>query len=174
MEKNFTTFLYNETKYYHKEVDNHPFTDLIMTDKEAGNIYINFNKICILHLQKTLNLNNKILQEKLYKEINVDEIDLYNNDNLKKLLKLCEEYPFEHLYLFILGIIKGGNILKKYISEEHHNFLTFNNSKELSIEFKNYINDNVNDEYKKNFIEIVKNTYEIIKLCFDDFYLMRQ
>lgn len=70
--------------------------------------------------------------------------------------------------MFLLGLISGGNILKKYIDVKYHDFLTFENPKELCIEFKKYLNENVIDEEK--FINIVKNSYKLIKLCFDEFY----
>jgi len=167
MTNSFCKKLYFNTKEEHSQIDKHPFTELIKTNKEAGNLYINFNKICIYQIQKCN--QHSTLQTKLYKTFNLPE--LYISDNLSKLIVLCNKYPLEHQYMFILGLISGGNILKKYIDEKHHEFLTFENPHELTKEFKLYL-DNliITDTQQETFINIVKESYKLIKLIFDKFY----
>ena len=72
--------------------------------------------------------------------------------------------------MFKLGLIKGVNILKKYIHPEHHYFLTFINPIILCNDFKHYLNTNVNQSEQELFIKHVNDTYNLIKLCFDDFF----
>ena len=165
----FTKRLYEETKDLHLQVDRHPFVDLMRTEIDAGNIYINFNKICIYEMQKTIKINDNSLENKLHRSI--EQPEMFITDSLASLLSSCKKFPLEHCYLFILGLLKGGHILKKYISPEHYSFLTFDNSRELADEFKNYIDNFVTDENDQNkFIDNVKNSYKLIKLVFDDFY----
>ena len=47
MSMSFTNRLYAETKDSHTQVDRHPFVSMIRTNKLAGEMYVNFNKICI-------------------------------------------------------------------------------------------------------------------------------
>lgn len=163
----FCKRLYSETKEYHKQVDNHLFIELVRNDIKAGDIYIEFNKKCISVTQQYLCIN-KLLQNKLHREIQT-----FNNltFNEIQLIKKCKEFPLEHEYLFKLGILSGGNLLKKTkgISETHYDFLTFDNSKQLVNEFKEYINYNVIN--KNDFIENVKNSYKLIKIIFDEYLL---
>lgn len=119
---NFTDLLFLETKEYHKQVDKHHFTYLIKHNKNAGDLYINFNKLCIYNLFKTLEIKDTNLYNKLDKKFIIPEMKI--SDNFNTLLLKCKTFPLEHCYMFILGIISGGNILKKYISNEHHKFLT--------------------------------------------------
>ena len=169
----FTERLYSETKDDHLQIDTHPFTELIKTNKDAGNLYINFNKICIYQIQKHISNNlHYTLKKKLHKNIILP--DMFITHNLSKLMLMCSKYPIEHEYLFKLGLLAGGNLLKKYIDEKHHDFLTFNSEDsnfKLIKQFKTYLNDSLIDENEQElFIHIVKESYKIIKLCFDDFY----
>lgn len=162
----FCERLYKETKEYHMIIDNHPFTKLIKTNKKAGDMYINFNKICIYQIQKYILLKDLVLQKKLI--MNFELPDIFITDNLSKLVIRCGKFTIEHAYMFYLGLFSGGSILKKYIGCDHHDFLTFENPKELSNKLKAYLNANVLNE--KEFISEVKDSYKLIKLCFDDFY----
>ena len=162
----FCKRLYIETKDYHKQVDIHPFVELIKVQEDAGKNYMIFNIKCIEEIQKHIKLKDVILQEKLYRKNTFDENLTKNSKSLELLIERCKAYPLEHLYMFILGLLKGGNILKKSISEEYHEYLTYTNPKELSVEFKNYLNVNVINE--DLFIENVKKSYDLIKNVFDD------
>jgi len=161
----FTDKLYLETKDSHRVVDKHPFVSLIRNNKLAGEMYINFNKICIHEIQNVLTLKDEQLYNKLYRDFDVPEI--FITQNLSTLLQHCRTYPLESAYQFYLGLLFGGNMLKRMIPE-HTDFLTYDNNKELSNEFKMYLCNNVTDE--DEFIQHVNEAYTIIKSVFDDFY----
>jgi hypothetical protein len=162
----FTERLYTETKDAHKIVDRHPFVSIMRKDEIAGEMYINFNKICIYELQQNLALKDVNLQSRLHRDI--EQPDIYINDHLNELLILCKQYPLELEYMFKIGLIKGGNMLKKYIPKHAHKFVTFNNPNDLFNDFKNYLNENVSNQVL--FIKNVNDAYKLIKLCFDEFY----
>ena len=163
----FTDKLYNETKDAHTVVDRHPFVSMIRKNKTAGEMYINFNKICIHEIQTVLKLNDKSLQTKLYREIDIPDIFLTNT--LNKLLNYCKIYPLESAYQFYLGLLFGGNMLKKMLPEAHE-FLTYDDSKELIKEFKAYLCNNIPESEQDTFINNVNKSYELIKKLFDEFY----
>lgn len=161
----FTDRLYLETKDSHKVVDRHPFVSLIRKNKLAGKMYINFNKICIHEIQTVLTLKDENLYNKLYRDFDIPYI--FITKNLNSLLKHCRTYPLESAYQFYLGLLFGGNMLKRMIPE-HSGFLTYENSRELIVEFKSYLCNNVKEE--DEFIQHVNEAYVIIKSVFDDFY----
>jgi len=162
MSLKFTDKLYKETKEMHSVVDRHPFVSL-KNNKLAGERYINFNKICIFELQQTLKLKDVNLQIKLYRDI--EQPDIFISDTLCKLLRHCKEFPLESAYQFYLGLLFGGNILKKMLPD-HCEFLTYNNKSELILELKDYLNKNVYDQEK--FINNVNTAYKLIKELFDE------
>jgi hypothetical protein len=158
----FTRKVYLETKDSHSIVDKHPFVELIKTNEKAANMYIDFNKICIKHIQKTIStVISDDLSKKLYRNCD-NKLDI-ECEFMTILLNRCEKFPLEHAYMFYLGLLAGGSILKKYIPKEHDEFLTFENSKELTKEFKHFLNDYNSSE----FINIVKESYSLIKNVFD-------
>ena len=175
----FTEKLYIETKENHKIVDRHNFVNLIRTNAIAAKLYINFNKICIYRVQKCLVLKNRDLQNKLFRD-NLGEnpyfyMNKYMTESLQDLLLLCEEFPLELEYMFKGGLIMGGNLLKKYVSNEDHDFLSFENPKELFGQLKNYLDENVSGQdtfHQENFIKIVNKAYDLITKCFDRFEVM--
>lgn len=168
---NFCKQLYLETKECHKHVDSNPFVELVKINNKAGDIYIEFNKMCINAIQTNkddfLPLS---LQQKLNRNCKFKRETPFSNYELQ-LIKRCKEFPLEHSYLMYVGLLAGGNLLKKYISEEHHSFLTFENPKELIIELKTYLNENVPNELQDQFIENVKESYKLIKNIFDEYLL---
>jgi len=171
----FRDKLYESTKESHKVVDKHKFINLIRTNKEAGEMYINMNKICISYIQKEIqkrleysnsNLESfRLLFGKLYKDINVN---FYVSPQMHLLLNRCKTYPLEHAYMFSLALLFGGKLLSKYLPD-HIDFLKYDNSKELINEFKDYLDNNVVEGNK--FINIVNESYKLISEIFDEFYL---
>jgi hypothetical protein len=159
--------IYNETKHSHKIVDKHQFVTLIRTNKIAAKLYINFNKICIYELEKNLKLNNKILQEKLAR--NIKQPDIFINIPLKNLLNFCNNHSLESEYMFKGGLIMGGDLLKKYVLVDDYDFLTFKDPNNLFMELKGYLDDNVNDQ--ELFIQNVNDAYKLIEECFNFFSL---
>jgi heme oxygenase len=72
-------------------------------------------------------------------------------------------------YAFYLGLLFGGNILKKMIpNKDEHDFFSFENPKQLITEFKNYLDNNVSNH--DEFISNVNEVYKLIKEIFDEFY----
>ena len=163
----FTDILFLETKEFHKQVDKHQFTYLIKHNRTAADIYIDFNKLCIYNIFKTLEIKDDLLYNKLKKNFILPQIIISHNFNT--LLLKCQKFPLEHCYMFILGLISGGNILKKYISKDHHDFLTFDQSSILSKDFKNYLNNYIIN--KELFIQNVKDSYILIETIFQEFIL---
>lgn len=169
----FRNKLYENTKESHKVVDKHNFVNLIRTNKEAGELYINMNKICIKNIQEEIQirLSNgdsdwesfRLLFGKLYKDI---DVQFGRTKNMNELLERCIEYPLEHAYMFILGLLFGGKLLSRYLPE-HTKFLQYDNSKELINDFKDYLDENVKDQ--DEFINIVNKSYKLISEIFDDF-----
>ena len=165
----FTERLFKETHESHKIVDKHPFVSLIKDNLLASDLYINFNKICIYEIQKYLKLNDNDLQNRLHKNVVFPEKILSQFPSLNTLLTQCKTYPLETEYMFKLGLLKGGNLLKKYVHPSHYDFLTFTNPTTLCNDFKHYLNTNVPQSEQESFIKHVNQTYNLIKLCFDDF-----
>jgi hypothetical protein len=163
----FTDKLYNETKDSHTAVDRHPFVSMIRKNKLAGEMYINFNKICIHELQQVLKLKNIELSTKLYRDIELP--DIYITNTLSNLLNHCRKYPVESAYQFYLGLLFGGNMLKRMLPE-FHDFLTYENSKELIHDFKTYLCENIDETHHDIFIHNVNESYKLIKTLFDEFY----
>jgi hypothetical protein len=170
---NFTKRLYKETKDCHTQVDKNPFVQLIRKNPDAAKLYINFNKICIYKietafLKKRTKYNNFMpLFTRLQKNININDIDMNVSENLEILLKKCEEYPLEHSYMFYLGLMMGYKILDKYVKDD---ILAYDDSKiKLLIkDFKNFLDNNV--EIEDEFINIVSQSYMLIKNVFDEYY----
>ena len=163
----FTDILKLTTKDAHTAVDRHPFVSMIRKNKLAGEMYINFNKICINEIQKVLKLKDINLQSNLYREFDVPEI--YISPILRKILIHCKTYPLESAYQFYLGLLFGGNMLKRMLPE-HNDFLTYENSKDLINNFKTYLCNNVDEIERIKFIENVNLSYILIKKLFDEFY----
>jgi hypothetical protein len=171
----FTELLFKNTYESHKIVDKHPFVSLIKDNKLASDLYILFNKMCINETQKVLKLQDINLQNKLHKKLeNLEEDSTHHlithSPSFNILLNHCKKYPLETEYMFKLGLMKGGNILKKYVDSSHHDFLTFVDSTTLCNDFKHYLNTNVNTSEQESFIIHVNDAYKLIKLCFDDFF----
>jgi len=178
MTSSFTERLFISTKENHMLVDKHPFTALIKNSKDAGNVYINFNKICIFVLQNTFDelIDDEDPFYEIYKKLyrpDVDQVEFFISSNLSFLLERCEEFPIEHAYLFYLGLLMGGNILSKSLPQ-HQAFLSFGSileSKKLIQDFKQYLNDTIKTKAEQDtFISRVNVSYRIIKLVFDDYY----
>lgn len=163
----FTDKLYLATKDSHTIVDRHSFVSMIRKDKLAGEMYINFNKICIYEIQNVLELRDKKLQSNLYRDFDIPEI--YITSTLQELLAHCKKYPLESAYQFYLGLLFGGNMLKRMLPE-HYDFLTYEGPKELITEFKDYLCNNVTESEQDIFINNVNKSYELIKKLFDEFY----
>lgn len=171
----FTDRLRLATKDSHTIVDKHPFVTMIRKNKLAGQLYINFNKICINEIQKVLLISNPTfpheLYSKLYRDMDSDEtFGLKQTPILDKLLDHCKKFPLESAYQYYLGLLFGGNMLKRMLPE-HQDFLTFEEPKQLINIFKTYLCENVTKKDEDYFINNVNQCYKIIKQLFDEFYI---
>lgn len=166
----FTDRLFKDTHTYHKSVDRHPFIERMKTCQKDAVLYICFNQSCISELQKTLNLDDDDLQSLLYRNISCP-LKTYRSGYLINLLEACRIYPLEHAYMFYLGLLAGGNLLRKYIPVEYHSILTSEvESKAIVIKFKHFLNSKiVDDEDQQQFIDRVNASYILIAKCFDNF-----
>lgn len=162
MTESFTDKLYKLTKDAHTSVDKHPFVSMIRKNKQAGEMYINFNKICIQEIQNVLYL------EKLYRDIEDIQDTINTTPTLQKLLDHCKTYPLESAYQFYLGLLFGGNMLKRMLPD-HSEFLTYDDPKELIKDFKAYL-CTVPEIKQDAFIANVNACYVLIKELFDEFY----
>jgi len=160
----FTQRLYKETFESHREVDQHPFVEMIKRDERAGEMYVNFNKLCIDEIQKVLQLDDRGLYERLYRDTR--GVMSLESNAMTELLEHCRKYPLESSYQFYLGILFGGGMLKGALPE-HWEFLTYTDRKMLIVDFKSYLCKNVDDE--DEFIKRVNNGYGLIKEVFDEF-----
>jgi len=162
MTESFTDKLYKKTKDAHTSVDKHPFVAMIRKNKQAGEMYISFNKICIQEIQKVLYF------EKLYRDIKDIQYTIHTTPTLQKLLDHCKRHPLESAYQFYLGLLFGGNMLKRMLPD-HSDFLTYDDPKELIKDFKGYL-CTVPEVEQNTFIANVNACYVLIKDLFDEFY----
>jgi hypothetical protein len=158
----FTDKLYEDTKELQSKVNTHPFVNLIKSKKYTNNLYINFNKICIHVIQKTLDESTEFNSfDSVYKEVYRDKVydtDIFVTKNLSNLLKQCEEYPVEHAYMFYIESILTGN------------YFNFENPDKIIKVLKEYIDCSIINDKQNDFIRIVNESYSIILLIFDDYY----
>jgi heme oxygenase len=139
-----------------------------------------FNKISVLELQKNALSKNKLPFSKFnYKISEKDiEISLINIPHFKLFLERCHNHYLEHFYMIQLGLLFGGNMLKKILPENEKDFfdiegLSDKGRLELIKEFKEYLDNNIIDTTdQNNFIKIVNDSYLIIKHIFDQYLIM--
>lgn len=165
--KMFSKILHDSTIENHKRVDRHEFVKKIKTNEIAGEIYIKFNKMCIDRIQRNNNNKYKMINE-LY--IDVEYVENENrmiNEDISVILERCKKYPLEHAYMFYLGLLYGGDILKRYIPK-YKEFLTFENGKDKIKRFKEML-DEVDSSKWESFTEIVNESYKIIYIIFSKF-----
>lgn len=161
----FTDRLFKETCDSHKQVDRHPFVKKMRENPEDAILYIQFNEKCIYEIQSTLNLKDQTLQKMLHRNVT----KLSDSLNITELLDRCKEQPLYHAYMFYLGLLAGGNLLKKYVPSDYIEILIFQeDTKYLIQRFKNYLNETILTEKDQNdFIKAVNISYSLIKECFD-------
>jgi heme oxygenase len=173
----FSEQLRIETKSTHLMVDRHPFVNLIKKNPKAGYLYMQFNKICVLELQKNVLSQKELLFSKFNYKISEKDIDLslINIPCFKSFLERCNQHYLEHFYMIQLGLLFGGNMLKKILPENEKDFfdiegLSEQGRSELIKEFKDYLDNTIVDTTdQNNFIKIVNDSYLIIKNIFDEY-----
>lgn len=163
----FTDRLYRETRDLHAVVDRHPFIEKMRTSRKDAVEYVLFNQACISEIQQTLILENAALQRTLHRDISAMEPK--KSGYLLNILQVCRLFPLEHAYMFYIGLLSGGRLLKKYIPTEHHSLFTFEgDTKSVILEFKQLLNSTVtDDDHQRRFIDRVNLSYTWIAKCFD-------
>ena len=125
---NFSDRLRVETKECHLVVDRHPFVNLIRCNPEAAYLYMQFNKISVLYLQNDKNFE-------LFKQFryNITENDvnlelLSNFPSFNTFVNQLSDHYIEHFYMIQLGLLFGGNMLKKILPDNEKEFFNKGNS----------------------------------------------
>ncbi len=172
--KDFTTRLFQDTREMHSAVDKHPFVKAMREVSERGHDYVRFNEVCVLYLQRTLSLP-KDLKQRLHRSVASSEeeyTDLQQRSpSIHILLERCERYPLEHAYMFYLGLLKGGRILSRFVDLGCLAYDKDDADDTLVDDFKAYLDFTITSESSQTaFINIVKDSYEIIAKCFDEFF----
>lgn len=174
----FTDRLRHETKISHQGVDAHPFISEIRKSPNQAIKYMLFNECCIHNIQQTLDMSdNKPLESLLFRDCTSDQCMrlLYCDcPEWVELLQACRDYPMEHAYMFYLGLLAGGNMLRRYIPNSYQHLLEFgedgtdNYSRKIITEFKNYLNSKITDTISQEaFINRVQQSFQLISKCFD-------
>lgn len=181
----FTNRLFHATRDRHSRVDRHPFIDQIREQPMQAWKYICLNEYCIASLQTTLTMDNDYawLQQRLWRPI-PETVWPRRDDNVftdhewecvRPLVDRCRQFPLEHAYMFYLGLLKGGNMLRKSMSfaddaERLHRvdrLLAFDDASELVSGFKAYLDHHELVIDPDDFIDRVRSSYDSIAQCFD-------
>jgi heme oxygenase len=170
----FSDRLRVETKECHLEVDRHPFVNLIRCNPEAANLYMQFNKISVLYLQnhKNFELFKKFRYNITENDVNLELLS--NFPSFNTFVNQLSDHYIEHFYMIQLGLLFGGNMLKKILPDNEKEFFNKGNSgdpKNLITEFKEYLNNTIVSEQSQiTFIQNVNKSYLLIKNIFDEFH----
>ena len=99
----FTERLYLETKDSHKQVDNHPFVNLIRKNDIAAKLYIDLNKICIYEDNKTENTVDK-------KDELIDYLMKENKEIKELILELAKKDSYNNCHNTVNSHNKAFNL----------------------------------------------------------------
>jgi heme oxygenase len=185
----FTLKLKQETADKHKELDTHPYIKKMYNNTQDDyTIKINLKYYLDLHCILLDIMYNNIKQMKSYPSF-VDQFNkgkiykemittkLYNLNSVKNLISnISDDNMMAYCYAFYLGILYGGQIIKKLIKRTNDEKLI--NQSEILFEFnydkkalindiKNYLDNNVKNE--DIFIKEVNKIYDLTKIVFTDF-----
>ena len=170
----FSERLRVETKECHLIVDRHPFVDLIKSNHEAAYLYMQFNKISVLYLQydKNFELFQKFKYNITENDANLELLSTFPSFQI--FVNQLSKHYVEHFYMIQLGLLFGGNMLKRILPENEKDLFnkgTFGNPKVLITEFKTYLDNTIISEQSQiKFIQNVNNSYLLIKNIFDEFH----
>jgi hypothetical protein len=164
----FTKELFLKTKENHIVLDKHLFIKCILNGNVlAFDNYIQFHYIVFDKIQSEFEKYNLPLFFKgLLREIplitlknkSIDDYILKMNvDNLQQLLV--------YTYMFYLGILKGGSILKKHFPNTKSKLFLFNDRELIINELKKFLDNNIIN--KQKFIDNVNENYIQINYIFN-------
>lgn len=192
----FTKRLKEETKENHKILDTHYFVKSIFSsgavnEEKSGDTAIT-GYYLDLHLLM-LNEIQLILKESLYqfpeyfKEFykDYDKQHEVNNDiiNYKSVISLInklhsdsrnKELLLSHMYIWWLGVLYGGQMIKRSITKRNPHLLDYTNlifnfncnTKTFIFDFKEYLENSINNQ--DHFIDNVNEVYLLIQDVFDE------
>ena len=187
----FTDILKQETKQNHDIVDRHDFVKLLFNkDTKIIKLYIDLHCVIfeLLKIKKPKNFPNECYNafNKEYTYTDIEYIcefnnvynyvfDIYYITNTDSEHNLSELDLLSHYYCWYLGVLYGGQMIKKVIPE---NFkpqydLIFNiEHKDRYIKLiKNYINERIKEKEEQiYFIDNVNKIYKNIKNIFDEMF----
>ena len=185
----FTLRLKQETADKHKELDTHPYIKKMYNNtQDEYTTKINLKYYLDLHciLLDVIDLEMKkcpsypvfideFNEGKMYKEMTT--VKLTNLNTVKHLINnISQDNIMAYCYAFYLGILFGGQIIKKLINKTNDKTLInqaemlfdFNYDKKFLIsDLKNYLDKNIQDQ--DAFINEVNTIYELTKNVFTDF-----
>jgi heme oxygenase len=190
----FALRLKNETIAKHKELDTHPFIEKMYNKSENVDSYnekINLKYYLDLHFIILDEINEKVKEyiNEGDKPCFIDEfnegkdyksmctIKLTNLNSVRNLIaNISRDNIYAYCYSFYLGILFGGQIIKKLINKTNDELLIKQanslfdfkcNKKELIQDVKRFLVENI--ENQDLFIEQVNHIYTLTKYTFDDF-----
>jgi heme oxygenase len=181
----FTLKLKNETMSNHRALDTHPFVKNMYTETVSK---INIQYYIDLHFIILEFMENKIKNEiKDYPDF-VDKFNYNKNYKTKDVIqfnsvqKLIDNVSIDNIYAYCysyyLGILFGGQIIKKLINKTNDELLInkgnmlFNfecDKKELIKNIKDFLEMNIKKDKQQDFINQVNNIYLLTKDVFDEF-----
>lgn len=183
--ESFTLKLKTETMSNHKALDTHPFVkNMYKEDVSKINVqyYLDLHFIIL-----------KFMESKIKNEIKdypnfVDTFNYNKNYEIKDLTyfnsiqKLIENISIDNIYAYCysyyLGILFGGQIIKKLINKTNDEVLInkgnmlFNfecDKKELIKNIKDFLEITIKEDKQDDFINQVNNIYLLTKDVFDEF-----
>ena len=184
---NFTLRLKRETYDNHTILDTHTFVKSLYDENYNKKVeyYLELHYIILNELNVLINKKGRESFPNFFDYFDKEYI-MYNSSNLterKSVRKVIEKIKSDsengelflcHLYIWWLGVLFGGQIIKKLINKNND---TLNNltsvifdfecdSKELVREFRKYLNTTITEEDK--FIRNVNEVYLMIRDVFDE------
>jgi heme oxygenase len=192
----FTKRLKEETKVNHKILDTHYFVKSIFSNGAVNEEKSDYTATTGYYLDLHLLMLNEIqliLKESLYqfpeyfKEFNKDynKQQEVNNDiiNYKSVISLInklhsdsrnKELLLSHMYIWWLGVLYGGQMIKRSITKRNPHLLDYTNlifnfncnTKTFIFDFKEYLENSINNQ--DHFIDNVNEVYLLIQDVFDE------
>lgn len=183
MEK-FTLRLKKATKENHTKLDTHEFVKglyKVENDKNAL-YYLELHYIILNELQELIDMSDVECFKYFRKDYSIFKLsDLLNMESVKRVIKKIREDKKDkilftsHLYIWWLGVLFGGQMIKKLLNKndglkEYINMMfDFEcNSRDIIRQFKDYINELVDEECEDKFIDNVNDVYLMIGEVFDE------
>lgn len=184
---NFTLRLKRETYDNHTILDTHIFVKSLYDENYNKNVeyYLELHYVILNELNVLINKKGRESFPNFFDYFD-KEYTIYNGSDLisrKSVRMVLDKINIDsennelficHLYIWWLGVLFGGQIIKKLINKNNNTLneltgLIFDfgcDSRELVREFRKYLNSTILEEEK--FIKNVNETYLMIRDVFDE------